>query len=276
MKHSAGGRKTPSKLSESTHHRLNMYALAASAAGVGALIAPNSADAKIVYTPTDVKINGVYKLDLNHDGKTDFLLVENGCSSGPRCSYIEVCANFLEKGCDAINSSTTRLNQVRVNDRYAMALWPGVKVNDGTFEALSVPGILMGIRRDLRTSTNSQSNWAGPWVDGGKGVKNRYLGLKFEIDGKFHFGWARLRVKTANRSITATLTGYAYETIPGKSINAGQTKSADDPTNEDFRPSASLTTPIPDQAQFATLGALASGALGLSIWRREESLEVTQ
>jgi hypothetical protein len=62
MKHSAGGCKTPSKLSESTHHRLNMYALAASAAGVGALIAPNSADAKIVYTPTDVKINGIYKL----------------------------------------------------------------------------------------------------------------------------------------------------------------------------------------------------------------------
>jgi hypothetical protein len=41
----------PSKLSDSLHHQLNMYALAASAAGVGMLTLVQAAEAKIVYTP---------------------------------------------------------------------------------------------------------------------------------------------------------------------------------------------------------------------------------
>ena len=43
--------KTPSKLSDSVHHQLSLYALAASAAGVGVLALAQPADAKIVYTP---------------------------------------------------------------------------------------------------------------------------------------------------------------------------------------------------------------------------------
>jgi hypothetical protein len=102
-------------------------------------------------------------------------------------------------------------------------------------------------------------------------VTNRYLGLKFKIKGKIHFGWARLSVVGRQR-ITATLTGYTYETIPGKAIKAGQTKgTADDPTNSDLGPDASLNSFISDTQQPATLGALAMGAPGLSIWRREES-----
>jgi hypothetical protein len=100
---------------------------------------------------------------------------------------------------------------------------------------------------------------------------NRYLGLKFKIKGRIHFGWARLSVVGRQR-ITATLTGYTYETIPGKAIKAGQTKgTADDPTNSDLGPDASLNSFISDTQQPATLGALAMGAPGLSIWRREES-----
>ena len=54
--------------------RLNKYALAASAAGVGVLALTHSAEAKIIYTPTHRVINAGqhYNLDLNHDGKTDF------------------------------------------------------------------------------------------------------------------------------------------------------------------------------------------------------------
>ena len=68
---------------------------------------------------------------------------------------------------------------------------------------------------------------------------------------------------TQNR-FSATLTGYAYETIPGKAIIAGATKGPDD-----AEPTASLKAPTPAPA---TLGMLALGAPGLSIWRREESM----
>jgi hypothetical protein len=105
--------------------------------------------------------------------------------------------------------------------------------------------------------------WDGPWANGGKGVKDRYLGIKFKISGKFHYGWTRITVTTSARGFTGMiLTGYAYETIPGKSIIAGATKGPDD-----AEPTASLNPPttVP-----ATLGALAMGAPGLSIWRRKE------
>jgi hypothetical protein len=243
--------RMPSKLSDSVHHQLNLYALAASAAGVGALIAPSSADAKIVYTPTNVTISETYGLDLNHDGKTDFLLVKNGCSSLPACTYIAVCATFEIRVCDFHSTSTTKSNQLRVNPAGdAGALMPGVKVNNGRFRPLGA-GILMGMRRNLRTDTSSQSNWTGPWVDGGKGVKNRYLGLKFKINGKFHFGWARMTVTTANKRIAATLTGYAYETIPNKPLITGKTKGPD----------------VIEGVEPATLGWLAQGSGGLAAWR---------
>ncbi|MGA2611628.1 MAG: hypothetical protein ABSH01_29635, partial [Terriglobia bacterium] len=107
------------------------------------------------------------------------------------------------------------------------------------------------------------ANRAGRWAN----VRGRYLGLKFRIKGKIHYGWARLNVTVGNSRITATLTGYAYDTIPNKTIIAGQTKGPDDNMIEE--PSASMTVPA---SQPATLGALAMGAPGLSIWRREESV----
>jgi hypothetical protein len=104
-------------------------------------------------------------------------------------------------------------------------------------------------------STNSNSaHWFGPWLNGGKGVKNRYLGLKFKIKGRFHFGWARLTVTTTRDDFTATLTGYAYETIPGKAIIAGKTKGPD------------VTTVDP-----ASLGHLAAGASAIPAWRPKRS-----
>jgi hypothetical protein len=44
--------RRPSQLPESLHKRLNAYALAASAAGVGLLALAQSAEAEIVYTKT--------------------------------------------------------------------------------------------------------------------------------------------------------------------------------------------------------------------------------
>lgn len=104
------------------------------------------------------------------------------------------------------------------------------------------------------------------WANGGKGLKNVYLGVKFKIGGEFHYGWARITIVTGPKSsFYGLLTGYAYETIPGKAILAGQTKSTDDID----QPDTTMTMPTPESA---TLGALALGAPGVSIWRREEEV----
>ena len=77
MKRSPRSRK-PANLSESIHQQLNMYALAAGAAGVSVLALAQPSEAEIKYTPTHVVIGkggvSIYNLDLNHDGITDFTI----------------------------------------------------------------------------------------------------------------------------------------------------------------------------------------------------------
>src|SRR5580658_3653013 len=68
--------RTAVKLTDSTNRHLNMYALTATAAGVGLMALAQPAQAKIVYTPAHVNFSqhpGV-TLDLNHDGIGDFIL----------------------------------------------------------------------------------------------------------------------------------------------------------------------------------------------------------
>jgi hypothetical protein len=56
--------------------QVNLYALAAGAAGVGVMALAEPAEAEIVYTPTHVNIapNRTVGLDLNHDGSVDFTI----------------------------------------------------------------------------------------------------------------------------------------------------------------------------------------------------------
>ncbi len=64
----------------------------------------------------------------------------------------------------------------------------------------------------------------GPWAFDGNG----YLGLRFKIGKQIHYGWARLTVQElGDYKFKATLTGYAYETIPNKPIITGHTKGPD-------------------------------------------------
>jgi hypothetical protein len=116
-----------------------------------------------------------------------------------------------------------------------------------------------------RTGTTTHRTTFGPWGN----VTNKYLGLKFLIGGKIHYGWARLTVMGYS---SVTLTGYAYETTVGKPIKAGHTTGPEKSATEEISPTT-LTAPV---ARKATLGLLALGAPGLSIWRREESFGAAQ
>ena len=248
MKRSSGPRKTVN-LSESIHQRLNMYALAASAAGVGVLTLAQSTEAKIVYTKTHVVIgtNHVYDLDLNHDGIADFKINNHSFFTDT------IVASLSALPAQAHNAVVGR--QTHIGFPYsAFALRQGANIGpkqpfSGAWMAWS-DGVSRG----------------GRWAN----IRGRYLGLKFRIKGKVHYGWARLNVAVGHSSITATLTGYAYETIPNKLIIAGTTKESGQSDAERSDTDASVTSPIPDTPQPATLGALAMGAPGLSIWQREK------
>jgi hypothetical protein len=244
--------RTASNLHRSIHQKLNMFALAAVVAVVSLLALTEPAQANIVYTPAHVVIWGGfrdYHLDLNHDGITDFYIV---------------CFRCLN-GYGTLLASPAAGNGVVGSGKDASALSPGAQI--GSAETFITAQAEMEEEVSYRCSTG---NWCN--------VTNGYLGLKFMIMGKPHYGWARLSVYVNRSGLNATLTGYAYETIPGKSIIAGQTKAAaDDPTNEDFGPGASLTNPIPDKTQPASLGTLALGAQGVPpLWRRNQEMETAR
>jgi hypothetical protein len=141
-----------------------------------------------------------------------------------------------------------------------------------TSDAAALPkGKRIGPKGEFKHSSyavmaaTSKATTCGPWAR--QSNLQAYLGLKFTINGKIHFGWARVKVDTLQQPFSAILTGYAYETIPGKAIIAGATKGPDDP-----EPTAAFSSHTPERA---TLGALALGAPGLSIWRRDEPVAAT-
>jgi hypothetical protein len=218
-----------------------MYALAASAAGVGVLALAQPAEAKIVYTHIHYVIwpYGAFPLDLNNDGVPDFILSNSGISTGGRASVCPA-SGTLGRGCQP--------------NRSPNAVWGTFTKRNVAFYASALPANFnVGANGHFRSRAvfqlyawgcnSSSCEHQGPWHN----VHDRYLGFKFIIDGQIHYGWARLSVQHVYRGIYDTLTGYAYETIPGKAIVTGQTH---------------------DSAK-ATLGQLARGAGGTKAWRTQ-------
>jgi hypothetical protein len=236
--------------------QLKSYALAAAAAGVG-ILASQSSEAEIVYTKAHRQIapKTTLKLDLNHDGIADFSLKDTySASSGGTVGRLSA----LPIG---------QRNQIwghTIGSRaaYASALFAGARVGPkgeflpgaGMMAATSLSG---GLRPPgLGTCT-------GPWAN----VTRRYLGLKFVITGKVHFGWARLNVTCSTRSsVTALLTGYAYETVPNRSIVTGREKGSEDVDISQ----RSRTFPAKTTLQPVSLGRLAQGVTGVTVWREKQ------
>ena len=252
--------RTPSNLRNSTHHRLNMYALAATAGGVGILAVPQSAEAKIVYTATRVSIvgpRGFYNLDLNHDGVTDFT-VFNTTNYNTDQAFWELGAKPAP-GNAAMGTIAYRGFPVSLR-----ALPRGARIGAGARFYHSAGKLASFYEGGGGYSAH------GKWVN----VSNRYLGLRFQINRTTHYGWARLTVQVLTNPvrINALLTGYAYETTPNKAIAAGRTHGS---SENRTKPPSPIPMAKPTQRR-ASLGLLAMGSPGLSIWRREEELTGAQ
>jgi hypothetical protein len=228
--------RKPTNLSESLHQRLNSYALAASAAAVSLLALPQPAEGRIVYHRADRLLHcGRTPLDLNHDGVADFYFLHTGCSGIVSQLSISPAGRA---GRNLIWGYTSTFR----GRGFASALKAGVKIH-ASKKLLSGNAFMIACA--------AGASCEGPWYnpDG----LDAYLGLKFnDLKGRTHYGWARVWVLGSG---SATLTGYAYETVPNKSIIAGKTHGKDVIT-----------------VQPATLGHLARGASAIPAWRQKQSI----
>lgn len=222
-------------LSGSVLHRLNSYAVGAAAAGVGILSLSHPAEAKIIYTPTHVSI-----------AEGTPYLIEFGPNRANGGGFVIDWQSGEDQSAVYTAASSVSIFKTTQQGIFARALRSGIAIGPHSpFTKIHFTG--MGTR--FFGTFGSSTTWAGPWANGGKGIKNRFLGLRFPMNGQIHYGWARLTVTTSSKKFASVvLTGYAYESVPNKPNRAGQEKEQN------------LVEP-------ASLGHLAQGASAIPRWR---------
>jgi hypothetical protein len=233
--------RVTARINAKLEKRLAAYVASAAAAGVSVLAAPQSAQAKVVYTPANTVVTDGTTIDLNNDSIPDFNFV----------FFAAYHNQFLTV------APSVKGNAIRDCGGDACAGFLGVPVGAGgkfaSNDSYFGHGVMMADFFEY-----SHSSFGGPWAN----ATNRYLGFQFRIDGQVHYGWARMTVTNNLRNVV--LTGYAYETVPNKPILEGHTSGAE--AAENFAPQE-LLGPAP---QVLSLGMLACGTDGLAIWRRED------
>lgn len=195
--------------------RLLSYTLAATAVGLSPLAAP-PAQASVVYTPVDVAFSqGTIFIDLNADGTDDFLITDK---------MFQGNGGILGGRRVALGGSPSA--SVVLQGTEAAAMQAGAEISSvRTFKNVHDPRVVMGgVRSYFGGSTGtcclvSYGNWGH--------AENLYLGLKFQINGQTHYGWARVSVNLSGHvstpHIRVVLSGYAYESNADTPILAGDT-----------------------------------------------------
>ena len=239
---------------ESIQHQLNAYLLAVGAAGAALLATPQTLRAEVVFTPTHITLtNGQLPLDLNNDGIADFVLADES-QGGSCCLYtrkLGVVGEF-------VGSNQNGVEGIFVN---AVPLGKG--------EVVGPNDLFLAANLKMASAFNDSNSFF--YVSGlFANTKDRFLGFRFLLQGKMHYGWARFRVVSVGLEgskpvISATLTGYAYETIPNHALVTGyEGKTSRGAVVPSLVPQMGEPTPR------ASLGILALGASGLSVWRRDD------
>ena len=190
------------------YNRLAQYgALSLAIAGVA------DASGQIVYTDVDPDAGGTQFIDLNGDAADDFF-INFVASSAVRGAPIGGSSNSL--GNAFIGSTTSSFN-------YPANLTAGAVISASNTSWNSVYAYHDFCYADGYSNSNFCS------------ATDAYIGLRFDIGGVYHYGWARIDVTTAAGVSNYVLKDYAYNTVAGEPINAGQqTLSTEDFGQQDL------------------------------------------
>ncbi|MFN0190351.1 MAG: T9SS type A sorting domain-containing protein [Bacteroidia bacterium] len=182
---------------------------------VTAMMFSASANAQIVYTDVnpDVTINtngGVYALDLNNDGITDFnITYSTAIFVGQTNRYI----NITPLGTNKVGNG--------LSVHYPSALPLNTLIDSSSFYWSSNANQSL-ISRIWFQTPHGQWVWQtrGNW----NGASNKYVPLQLNLNSQKYYGWARLDAVT--NAVSFTVKDYAYNTIPNQLIRAGETSCA--------------------------------------------------
>jgi hypothetical protein len=248
-------KRNRARLNAKLERNLSSYARAATAAGVGILALVSPVSAKIVYTPANQPLGGRVPVDFNNDGTPDIVFNTYSFIGGEVESWV---LRVYPGQRDNVVWGNANASASALPQRILIG-------NNPEIAGLRSFWDLAGWAAGCPGGTSCFSATGGPWAN----VVNRYLGVKFLIKGKPHFGWARLTVNVEVGSISGTLTGYAYETIANQPILIFGTGVIGDPSSGEKRDAPAATVLPPP----GSLGFLAAGAPGLKHWRVPRSTD---
>ena len=184
------------------------------------------AHAQIIYT--DVIPDSTYsgtidscRLDLNNDGNMDFLILQRTWDVPCPGGGAPECASTNSRPRSWVRIDPTGTNAVAITGSFAARLPQGQPIfADLTWTAVTkylftqddpICGT-MGGGIFFCWSGTVDGTWAGS-------LPPSYLGLRFNSGGSTYYGWARLSV--ALGGVSFTLMDYAYDSVPGEPILAG-------------------------------------------------------
>ena len=236
---------------ETFEKRLRAYAAGAGAVAAGMLaLAPSSMAEVVVTQPHALLANGGTSYVIAISGATEFTLANNSFHRTYTASQSLVVS--AASGAGVVGHGFS--NQVAPL-RFGAAVGPADQFEAGKQQ--------LALAWDFRDFTFV----GGPFAN----TTDRFLGLKFKLNGQVYYGWAGFSFVQAHvfdLYVTALLTAWAYETTPNTPIYAGQ--SSDNPRESRLLP-AKGSAPDTAKLQPATLGLLALGSRGLDVWRKRET-----
>jgi len=247
------------------------YSLAAAVAGVSLLALAQPATGEVVVTrktihfPVGTRSHPeLVGISLSNNGVNDISFLFNSFSD--------------RNGRDLFMSNANKDNGALMGghfDLYAVALPRGAKI--GPVAAEDTPFFFYNGLVELSASSQNTPKYCEGYFGsnpqnfiGCGSPKNKFLGVSFQRNGQTHYGWIRLSVTTTSDPngprMTATVTGYAYETVANKPIIAGTAGTAAAATET---PTAEVQSPKNIQNQAGpSLGMLAAGS---PMWRPQET-----
>lgn len=201
------------------------------AALAGGVVASSAASAQVNYTDVspDVTISTSgttqYVLDLDGDLTGELAFVVSSGSNPGTFSSVSYTVNFAGAGA-AFGTSAASTNG-----------WMGsgtVPSNVPTSNMIGSTGTFVQAFGTLGASQTTYlgapyGGTYGPYTDGNFLGSEGYIGIRFDISGATHYGWARVEVASDGKSLT--IKDYAYDQTAGAAIPAGDVGTGIDELN---------------------------------------------
>lgn len=169
----------------------------------------DDANSNIIYTDIEPdfiseNVNDFYNLDLNNDAVVDFILRSIYLPSEDYY-YLEINSGAYDVN-GAISVTPWYANPVPLDINREIYYLPSYSAH-GEIYALG----FFTVGDCFGGEATCYEDW--------KDKNDKYLGLGFVVEGKIHFGWARVSITSPTNWV---IMDYAYNAIPDSSILAGQ------------------------------------------------------